>query len=185
MNIQDYQPQIVVIDTLYRATAGMDVNKPDMSSVIGALQELINMFEITLVILHHSPKANRDTAAGHGSLENAVSVRILVEKDGGGSFRTLKVKKYRNAEEPHGTLATFSFNPHREGFVLNKEASKGSGRPSAADKYLDVVGMSVGAAAEYLDLAESTVRGAVWKHPQLVLENGIVRSITAEEVEDV
>jgi len=183
MNINDYQPQVVVIDTMYRATAGMDVNSPQMSNVVGALQHLINKAELTMVMLHHSPKANKNTAAGHGSLENAVSVRILVDKSDSGG-RSLTVKKYRNAEEPSGPLVNFGFRPHRDGFVLDL-ASKMGGRKADPDKYLAVLNLTVKQAADQLNVTPKTVYNTVGAHPGLTLVGGTIQRLEADDVNDV
>jgi hypothetical protein len=111
--IELFKPQVVVVDTLSRATPGANENSSDMGLVISAFQDLIRDYGVTVIVQHHPSRAKTGLPRGWSGLDGAAGVIIQVTHSG--SVRTLEVKKYRNAEEPVGPIVHLFFAPEANG----------------------------------------------------------------------
>ena len=73
---------VVVIDTLSRCTPGGDEGTADMSRAVGVIDDFREATGATVIVVHHSPIANKDRPRGHSSLPNAADGLIKVETVG-------------------------------------------------------------------------------------------------------
>jgi RecA-family ATPase len=176
-----YMPQVLVIDTLSRATPGMPENGPEMNLVVTSLQRLINELGITVIIQHHTPKDGRATGRGHGSLDGAMGNIIAVkEKD---TVRELHAEKYRYAAAESGAIATFVFKSYMDAFTVEPGTPVKMGRPSTDPRLGDVVGMTKNAAAEYLDMKPASLARKIRGLDSFAIEDGVVVAVEPEDPE--
>ena len=94
------RPQVLVIDTLSRATAGMDENSSSMAHVVGMLDNMRDVFDLATVIVHHTSLADGDRPRGHSSLKGAASSYARIEG------------------KPEDQVLTFITGPHRNSDVF-------------------------------------------------------------------
>jgi hypothetical protein len=68
---------VVVIDTLFRARAGLDIIKPDvMGSAIMAAERIRDELGVTVLLVHHKPKGG---ASAYGSVVLNADIDLLIE----------------------------------------------------------------------------------------------------------
>lgn len=173
-------PQVLVVDTLSRATPGMQENSSDVGLVVGAFQHLIEAFGCTVIIQHHTPKDGRSTGRGHSSIDGAMGLIVKVDDDKG--VRSLEASKYRYAPEENGKLCYFSFQPYLEGFIIGGGEAPRKGRPDRSDDYEAVLGKTIDEAAIELGVSDKTIKN------RFIYESGKVtglRGIVAEEPEEL
>lgn len=97
---------VFIIDTLSRATSGMDENAAeDMTRALAALERLRGEVNGSIIIVHHTGKDKKMGLRGHSSLKAALDGAIFVdhEEDGSRSWSSDKVK-----DGPDDVMATFS-----------------------------------------------------------------------------
>lgn len=100
--------QIIILDTLHRATAGADENTPgDMGRIIANLAELAREADALVLIVHHAGKDASKGARGHSALKAAVDVSLVVMRSLG--ERAFKIEKSRDGED--GIEHTFKLFP--------------------------------------------------------------------------
>lgn len=76
----DFEPSLIVIDTLARCFNG-DENKPeDMARFIKGIDRLRTHLDSTILIIHHT-RVGGDRERGHSSLRGAADVMMSVEAD--------------------------------------------------------------------------------------------------------
>ena len=97
--VNELRPQILVIDTLSRATAGMDENSSSMAQVVGMLDNMRDVFDLSTVIVHHSSLADGDRPRGHSSLKGAASSYVRIEGKPEDDVLTLVTGPHRNSDE--------------------------------------------------------------------------------------
>ncbi|MEM9752659.1 MAG: AAA family ATPase [Planctomycetota bacterium] len=91
------QPVVIAIDTLARVTAGGDENNAkDMSLAVEAADQLRHELGATVVLVHHSTKANSKVERGSSALRGAADVMIHVSKSG--DYVTLHCEKSKDTE---------------------------------------------------------------------------------------
>lgn len=120
-SVDRLRPQILVIDTLSRATAGMDENSPQMASMVGFLDLLRNEFGVATVVVHHTALADGDRPRGHSSLKGAASSYVRVQGKPEDSYFTMVVGPHRNAAAVNQDLGA---NWH--GWLLDKKETGNS-----------------------------------------------------------
>lgn len=87
-------PRIIVIDTLSRATIGMDENSSyQMMKFIDDCEKLKNKFNCTVLIIHHSGHQG-ERARGASSIKSAVDLELFVSKNN--DIISLECKKDRD-----------------------------------------------------------------------------------------
>lgn len=92
-----HRPQILVVDTLSRSTAGMDENSPQMANVIGFLDHMRDAMGIATILVHHVALDSGGRPRGHSSLKGAASSYVLVTGQPDGDFQKLVTGPHRNA----------------------------------------------------------------------------------------
>lgn len=99
---------VFIIDTLARATAGMDENSAEgMTSALAAVEMLRGEANGSIILIHHQGKDKRAGMRGHSSLKAALDGAILVDRDDDGnrSWESDKVK-----DGPDDVMASFTLD---------------------------------------------------------------------------
>ena len=92
------QGGVLIIDTLARATAGLDENASrDMGQVIQAVSKLQSLVGGLVILVHHTGKTDRKGPRGHSSFLAALDAAILVEAKA--RRRTWTVDKAKDAKD--------------------------------------------------------------------------------------
>lgn len=93
------KPALVVIDSQYMATQGLNENDAeDMGVVFGNLVWLSKTLETVVIPVHHTGLTVTDRARGHSVQAASVQATLVVQK--GTKRCTIKVTDVREAEEP-------------------------------------------------------------------------------------
>jgi hypothetical protein len=91
---------LVVIDNLGSVSGGSDENSAEMIAVMSGLRRIAELGGCAVVVIHHKSKGGRERAGdslrGHSSIEAAVDLALMVERDGGEDTVTLKSTKTRD-----------------------------------------------------------------------------------------
>jgi hypothetical protein len=90
--------KVFVFDTLSRCMPGGNENSPEhMTAAINTLDEIRKSTGATIIVVHHTPLAEKDRPRGHSSLLAAADTAIMVEKLG--EFRQATVAYQRDGRE--------------------------------------------------------------------------------------
>lgn len=110
---------MIVIDNLGTVSGNADENSGDMVHVFANLRKLAEDSKSAVVIIHHQRKSTGfktragESLRGHSSIEGAIDLALLVERDDGSPNVNVKSTKTRGTDvAPFG--AAFAFG-HREG----------------------------------------------------------------------
>lgn len=88
---------LCIIDTLARATPGVDENTADLGAIAVKLDHLAKEFDVCMLVIHHSGKDASRGMRGHSSVKGAVNTEIEVQRDDAG--RRFRVTKQREGED--------------------------------------------------------------------------------------
>jgi len=95
-------PQLIVIDTWGRATAGINENSSeDVQPIIEYLAHLTRKYNCTVMVLHHTPKAHTNDSAGSKNIKSSMDVEIaMVRREGidGVVMESRKMKESKKFE---------------------------------------------------------------------------------------
>jgi hypothetical protein len=92
-------PVLIIVDTLARATAGMDENTAkDMGPVVEAMAVFTRELRCAIMAIHHTPKASGGEARGSGVLKGAMDFEIRLEGADDGAVM-VSCAKAKDAEE--------------------------------------------------------------------------------------
>lgn len=182
--------RLIVIDYLGAISGGADENSSEMVAVMSGLRWIAEMTGAAVVVIHHKTKANKSRAGhslrGHSSIEGAVDLALLIEREEGADSITVKSTKTRDAPvEPFEALWTYE----SDGRDLVKgrffglgvaETEADSDRRQAREAILEVLGETPGLSQrklvsevrEITDLGKGIVIFAV---KQLVKEGQVIR----------
>jgi len=77
-------PQLVVVDTWGRATAGINENSSEeVQPIIEYLTHISRKYDCTIMVVHHTPKHTTDSSAGSKNIKASMDVEIaMVRRDG-------------------------------------------------------------------------------------------------------
>jgi len=110
--------KLVVIDNLGLISGGVDENSPAMVDVMGNLRRLAEKADACIVIIHHQRKGNTssgrqgDSLRGHSSIEAALDVALLVQREAGTDRLTLHGTKVRGPGFlPFGAVFSYEHKP--------------------------------------------------------------------------
>jgi len=110
---------LVIIDNLGVVSGDADENSADMAYVMANLRHLAEASGAAVVIVHHQRKGDSskgrkgETLRGHSSIEAALDLALLVERDEGADGIVIQATKSRGAPvPPFGAMFTYE---HREG----------------------------------------------------------------------
>jgi hypothetical protein len=126
-------PKLIVIDTLSKNIAGHDCDMDAMAGFIDAAGQLKEMFNCTVLIVHHTGWANQDHSRGSSSLPGGIDTNIQVEKLGKKLTDgvTLRFDKQKESESGHEIGLNFTLIPYGDGefdnsFVVSSKMAEGS-----------------------------------------------------------
>ncbi len=92
------QGSVVIIDTLSRATPGMDENSgKDMGVIIAAASRLQQLIGGLVILVHHTGKDVEKGSRGHSSLPAALDGSLVVSREG--DCRTFTLDKVKDGED--------------------------------------------------------------------------------------
>lgn len=150
----DMPCKLVILDTMSRAMAGGDENKPaDMTAAVAAIDAVRAATGAHVAVVHHSGKDEARGSRGHSSLRAAVDTEVEIVRPEGQSVSTARITKQRDL--PFGppmpyTLRVVELGTNRRGkpitsCVVHHEdeimaalpEKKGRGRTYSAEQLLD------------------------------------------------
>jgi hypothetical protein len=132
------RPHVIVIDTLSRATAGMDENSSHMAQVVGMMDNLRDVYGLTTIIVHHTALSDGDRPRGHSSLKGAASSYARIEGEPEDPVLTLITGPHRNSDQ--FKRVPFARAQERDSFVIKAGAPPDN--RSLGEKLLDMVPIS-------------------------------------------
>lgn len=105
---------IIVIDNLGVVAGGVDENAAGMANVMANLRRVAEETGAAVIVIHHQRKSGTfsgragDSLRGHSSIEAAIDLALLVERDENADLVTVKATKVRGVDVPgFGALWTF------------------------------------------------------------------------------
>ncbi len=112
-----FAPALVVVDTLHRATPGMDENAAqDVGVAVQQVDRLRHQLNAAVLLVHHTRKGG-DVERGSGALKGAVDTMWLLRDDDGQPV--LECHKQKDAEA-HGPVALL-LEPHGTSLVARRD----------------------------------------------------------------
>ena len=91
-------PILIIFDTLARCAVGLDENSArDMGLVVEGVDHIRDTFGATVILVHHSTKANPKSERGSGAIYGAVDTTLALNADGK-KFIKLECQKQKNGE---------------------------------------------------------------------------------------
>lgn len=112
--------KFVVVDNLGTVSGGVDENSGQMIGVMGELRQLAEGTGAAIVVIHHQRKSNGfasragDSLRGHSSIEAAIDLALLVEREEGSDTITLKSTKTRGVDV-YPFAAAFTYENNSQG----------------------------------------------------------------------
>lgn len=101
--IQEHQAILVVIDNLGTISGGADENSTEMIEVMANLRWLVEETGAAFIVIHHRRKSDAkngragDALRGHSSIEAALDLALLVDRENTSQIITIKPTKVRGA----------------------------------------------------------------------------------------
>lgn len=124
--MNEYAPEIVIVDTVQRASMGLDINSAkDVGYIVAAADEIRNKVtsKPTVLLVHHVGKDASKGSLGSVALPNAVDTEIYLERgdDMTAALRWSKQKDQDDDIAPIGIRATKISVEDRHTLVLKVE----------------------------------------------------------------
>lgn len=118
--IVDQDVDLVIIDTLRRASRGKEMENPgDAQEIIELLDDLRSVrYGTTVLALGHPTKSQPEQPAGAGVVQDALPMIHRVTQDGQGDATEVVMEVTKNKDGRRGVLATFGMKPVGESLVL-------------------------------------------------------------------
>jgi hypothetical protein len=120
--IKERGVKLVVIDNLGTVSGDVDENSAEMVAVMGNFRWLAEETGAAIVVIHHERKSNgmdakgskaHEGLRGHSSINAALDLALLVERESGSRMITIRSTKTRDVNvKPFGAEFTYS---HRDG----------------------------------------------------------------------
>jgi hypothetical protein len=92
--------KLIVFDNLGTISGGADENSSQMVGVMSGLRQIAELGGCAVVVIHHKSKGTRDrpgdSLRGHSSIEGAVDLALLVEREENGDTVTVRSTKTRD-----------------------------------------------------------------------------------------
>jgi hypothetical protein len=93
--VRDFNPSLIVFDTLARSTVGRDENgSMDMGIAIDMADQLRRISGACILLIHHTGHQNQDRGRGSSALGGAVDTEMVLTRNG--DSLTLKVTKQKD-----------------------------------------------------------------------------------------
>ena len=168
-------PTMIVVDTLARSFVGADENSStDMGVFVHNIDLLIERFDCTVLVVHHSGKQTERGMRGSSSLKAAVSSEFELVKTVGSQSVALHVRKQKDVEEAKSQWLTArevswvqsGFGEERTSLVLDA-----TDEPDAPKRYtkdqifaLNLLEQIIADGSEWVDTSDgSGVPNEVWR----------------------
>lgn len=109
--------KMLVIDNLGTASLGAEENSNGMVQVMGNLRHLSEITEAAIIVIHHQRKSkgnarDGETLRGHSSIEAALDLALLVEREENSDMITVRSTKTRDVEVfPFGAEFRYEHKP--------------------------------------------------------------------------
>lgn len=114
----DWGAGFVVIDCLSLICGDADENSLQMAVVMGHLRDVAETAGVALVVIHHARKSNGtngrkgDSLRGHSSIEAALDLALLVEREPDAESCTIRATKARGADVASmGAIFEYALRP--------------------------------------------------------------------------
>lgn len=121
------QARLIILDNLCTISGQADENSAQMGTVMSNLRRLSEDTGAAVCVIHHQRKSNGtrgragDTLRGHSSIEAAIDLALLVEREENASDIELKATKVRGADVlPFGAMFTYKHRPNTKELVEAK-----------------------------------------------------------------
>lgn len=183
------QPHILVVDTLSRATAGMDENSSSMAHVVGMLDHMRDVYNLSTVIVHHTSLADGDRPRGHSSLKGAASSYVRIDGKPEDHVLHLITGPHRNSDV--FTKTPFVREHAKTSFVI-RAAEGGTSKSETLEMWVrdgipEIVELAKVLYPNEKDItkAKKRVRRLAANHPNLEALGPVVRYIEPKEVDEV
>jgi hypothetical protein len=121
----EFNPDIVVIDTLAASTPGANENEAATASLMtggGAVGRIKGQFNATVVVLHHSGKDESKGARGSSGFEGNSDFFLQLAADKEAGTARLKVRKMRDG--PDGFSVYFRVTPATNGVPVARKIAE-------------------------------------------------------------
>ncbi|MFM8320975.1 MAG: AAA family ATPase, partial [Chloroflexota bacterium] len=98
--------KLVVIDNLGQVSGDADENSGEMVSVMSSFRQLAEDTGAAIVLVHHQRKGNGitgragDSLRGHSSIEAALDLALLIEREDQADTISIRATKVRGADVP-------------------------------------------------------------------------------------
>jgi len=106
--IAEFRPTVVFLDTVAAGFPGLRENESGydgMGAVVTFARDLIAIWGVAVVLLHHVPKKDGDTPRGHGILHGDADVAFYLTRNGD---KTIRAAMTKNRNGPSDGVLTFS-----------------------------------------------------------------------------
>jgi len=110
--------RLVIIDNLRDVAGGVDENKAEMGDIMSNFRRLAELTGAAVVLIHHQRKGNGltgragDTLRGHSSIEAALDLALLIEREEHADTVKIRATKARGADIlPFGAVFTYDHKP--------------------------------------------------------------------------
>jgi hypothetical protein len=111
---ETYGVKLIVIDNLAVVSGNADENSVDMTKVLSAFRKLSEDLGAAIILIHHQRKSQGvktragDSLRGHSSIEAALNLALLIEREEHASNITARATKVRGVDiMPFGAMFTF------------------------------------------------------------------------------
>jgi len=119
--VQKTEASVLVIDCLSLVSGNVDENSAEMAQVMSTFRQLAERANIAVILIHHQRKTvgikgrAGDTLRGHSSIEAALDLALLIEREEESETVTLKATKVRGAIiVPFGAMFAYEHKPGTE-----------------------------------------------------------------------
>lgn len=167
--VADWVPDIIVVDTLSRATPGGEENSAkDMSSVVNIFDQLRDAYGCATILCHHTGWANTGRMRGSTALPGAMSSEVTIKRDKTKGTRTVVIGDQRNIDDSPSEYP-MTFTPVGESFFV-QQAQRTVETPGQKDA---LIGMKKEEGMDYLK-AKKTKFYETLKALKLELDDGVI-----------
>lgn len=98
--VRRFKARLVIIDNLGAVSGGADENSAEMINVMSGLRWTAEKGSCAVLAIHHKSKGDRmragDSLRGHSSIEGAIDLAIMIQRNEGSDVVTLRTTKSRD-----------------------------------------------------------------------------------------
>jgi hypothetical protein len=171
-------PGVIFIDTLARASAGMDENSAkDMGQFIQQLDTIRHRYDCTVIIVHHTGLNEKQRARGSSAIKAALDVEIGLSK----TDKTIVLKSTKMKDAPPFPDLAFTFKGvelpwlddygapiHSAVLEATDDKPVGSDRPMKGAKRIAYEALRYCLEHDHTEVPQS-LKDETWLHPHRVV----------------